>query len=90
MAGCSWAGSKDFCQHAGHWLPALGDHLARSGKGLSPGKSASALLLDIRDSTGTSPLGEAEDTGLYYVGKLVYVLVMAAGPPSAHVHARAR
>lgn len=57
---------------------------------LSPGKSASALLLDIRDSTGTSPLGEAEGTGLCYAGKPVYVLVMVAGPPSAHVHARAQ
>lgn len=49
--------------------PALGDHLSRSRKGLSAGKSHSALLLDIRDSTGTSLLGEAKDMGLCHVGK---------------------
>lgn len=61
--------------------PALGGRLSSSGKGISPGKSGSALLLDTRDSTGTSLLADTEDTGLCHVGKPVCVLVMAAGAP---------
>lgn len=70
--------------------PILGDHLSRSGKGFSPGKSGSALLLDIRDSTGTSLLGEAKDRGLCRAGKPEHVLVMAAGSPLPMAAVRAR
>lgn len=70
--------------------PALGDHLSRSRKGLSAGKSHSALLLDVRDSTGTSLLGEAKDMGLCHMGKPVPVLVTAAGPPLPMAAVRAR
>lgn len=58
---------------------ALHDHLPRSGKGLSPRKRGSALLLDIRDSMRTSLLGEAELMGLCHGRRPVHVLVVAAG-----------